>query len=91
MALSNVTIWIAGIMNGYDSTSVSNFQQFTIISVSFGAHVVKLLGTQPVPIYNPKLIMTSMFLGIPLVIGSTFCLGTILGKSAHKIQKSHIV
>jgi hypothetical protein len=91
MAFAHFSTWLAGIANGYEPTSITRFQQFTIMSVSFGMHAIKFLGSQKTPIPNPNTILASLFLGLPVVIGSTFCMGTVLGKSARSLKNSELI
>jgi hypothetical protein len=51
------------------------------MGITTAINMIKLTGTVKPPITNPGSILTSLFIGIPLITGSVFCLGNYLGKA----------
>jgi hypothetical protein len=51
------------------------------MGITTAINMIKFTGTIKPPITNPSSILVTMFVGIPLVTGSVFCLGNFLGKA----------
>jgi len=81
MALVNLSILVGGGLNGYKEMQFK--EKLTLLSVSTGLHMVKFLGSQTIPL-NPWTV-PALFLGVPFLVGSTFCIGTVLGKAGKRV------
>jgi hypothetical protein len=84
MALVNLSILVGGGLNGCKEMQFK--EKLTLLSVGSGLHMVKVLGFQTIPL-NPSII-PAIFLGVPFLVGSTFCIGTVLGKAGKRAFES---
>lgn len=97
MSLSWISVWSAGILNGYkkdegQGQGLPTSYKYTLMSVVSGLQIVKGLGLSNEVHMKPASLLASLFVGIPLMVGATFCTGTFLGKSVYhtfpKIENS---
>ncbi len=83
MTIPNFSVWFIGLFNGYkkDEDKLPNSIKYGALSLTTVINMIKYTGTIKPPITNPASILTSMFVGVPLITGSVFCLGNFLGKA----------
>jgi branched-subunit amino acid ABC-type transport system permease component len=92
MSLSLFSNWGIGILNGYKykEDGISNKIKYTAMSVSsllFGTRVIFEENIQKIP---PKYLFTIFLVIAPLVIGSSFCVGTQFGKAIRDAEDNRI-
>ncbi len=83
MTIPNFSIWVIGLMNGYkkEEDKLPNSIKYGAMGITTAINMIIFTGSIKPPITNPGSILASMFIGIPLVSGSVFCLGNFLGKA----------
>ena len=83
MTIPNFSVWFIGLMNGYkkDEDKLPNSIKYGAMGITSAINMIKFTGTIKPPITHPGSILASLFIGIPLVTGSVFCLGNFLGKA----------
>jgi hypothetical protein len=83
MTIPNFSVWFIGLMNGYkkEEDKLPNSIKYGAMGITTAINMIKFTGSIKPPITNPGSILASMFIGIPLVSGSVFCLGNFLGKA----------
>jgi hypothetical protein len=83
MSIANFSVWFIGLMNGYkkDEDKLPNSIKYGSMGLTSVINMIKFTGSIKPPITNPGSILATMFLGVPLVTGSVFCLGNFLGKA----------
>ena len=93
MSLSLFSNWGIGVLNGYKykEDGISNKIKYTAMSVSsllFGTRIIFEENIQKFPLKN-TMFATFLFVA-PLVIGSTFCIGTQFGKAIRDAEDNSI-
>jgi hypothetical protein len=89
MMLVNFSTWAVGIINGYQpkENKLPASYKYGIMSIATGINIIKALGrSQTLPSMRPGILLSGIFIGIPLITGSVFCTGNILGKSIRHIN-----
>ncbi len=83
MTIPNFSVWFIGLINGYkkEEDKLPNSIKYGTMGITTTINMIKFTGTIKPPIINPGSILASMFIGVPLVTGSVFCLGSFLGKA----------
>ncbi len=83
MTIPNFSVWFIGLMNGYkkEEDKLPKSITYGAMGITTAINMIKFTGTIKPPITNPGSILASMFIGVPLVSGSIFCLGNFLGKA----------
>jgi hypothetical protein len=82
--LVNFSTWAVGIINGYQykENKLPSSYTYGIISIATGINIIKALGrSQTLPSMGPGILLSGLFIGIPLITGSVFCTGNMIGKS----------
>ena len=81
--------WATGVLNGYQKENpIPASYKYTIMSLTGTINIVKALGSQSIPIASPGILIPSLFIGVPLITGSVFCVGTMFGKTVRHLQDS---
>lgn len=91
MGLGLFSVWSAGILNGYNKDGLPVQYKYGLMSVVSGIQIVKALGSETKVPSRVGLYLTSLFVGIPLLTGATFCTGTFLGKSVQHVVKKDLM
>jgi hypothetical protein len=78
--LANLSILAGGVLNGYKEMTLG--EKWTLMSVGTGLNMIKVLGSQKLPLTSN--IVPALFLGVPFIAGSAFCIGTVLGKAGRR-------
>jgi hypothetical protein len=83
MTISNFSVWFVGLMNGYkkEEDKLPNSIKYGTMGITTVINMIKFTGNIKPPITNPGSILAGLFIGVPLVTGSVFCLGNFLGKA----------
>jgi hypothetical protein len=90
MTLGFFSVWATGVLNGYNKDGLPAMYKYGIISVVSSVKIVKALGSETKISSNVGGYLTSLFVGVPLIMAATFCTGTFLGKSIHHVAKKEI-
>jgi hypothetical protein len=89
MSIGAFSVWAAGILNGYNTEKgLPALYKYGLMSVVSSVQIVRVLGEQKVIPARPAGLLASIFVGIPMVVGATFCTGTFLGKSIHHVKNT---
>ncbi len=89
MSLTWFSTWATGVLNGYQKENpIPASYKYTIMGITAAVNVVKALGSQTTPIPKPALLLPTLCIGVPLITGSVFCVGTMFGKSVRHLQDS---
>ncbi len=89
MSLTWFSTWATGVLNGYQKENpIPASYKYTIMGITGGVQIVKGLGSQPTLILKPALLLPTLFIGVPLITGSVFCVGTMFGKTVRHLQDS---
>ncbi len=91
--LATFSTWATGVLNGWQSYQHKEKQlpasyKYVSMSLMTATGIIKVLGSQSLPIAHPGSLMTGLFIGIPFVVGATFCTGTMMGKSIRHVKDS---
>jgi hypothetical protein len=83
MTIANYSVWFIGLMNGYkkDEDKLPNSIKYGSMGITSVINMIKYTGTIKPPITAPVSTLAAMFIGVPLVTGSVFCLGNFIGKA----------
>ncbi len=84
MILVNFSTWAVGIINGYQrkENKLPTSYKYGIMSIATGINIIKAIGrSQTLPSMRPGVLLSGIFIGIPLITGSVFCTGNMVGKS----------
>lgn len=82
MNLPIFATWAAGVLNGYQHKEggIPTSNKYGILSISSALLIVTKI---PEPLPKPGVLIGGLVLGVPFAIGSSFCLGHLLGKSVY--------
>jgi hypothetical protein len=83
-SLSLITNWAVGIINGYKQkeNGLPNGIKYGTIGVTSVATMMRALANIPsIPKITPGQSMAGIFIGVPFIIGTNFCVGNYLGKA----------
>ncbi len=90
MSLSVLSNWGIGILNGYSHKEggIPTSIKYTAMSVTSFLHAMRILGasTSIKPNPSPGLLLSSILIGTPLIMGASFCVGTHFGKAIEHVQ-----
>ncbi len=88
LPISVFSTWATGILNGlqHNRERLPAAYSYTAMSLTTGIGMVKVLGSQQTPITNPGGLLAGLFIGIPIMVGSIYCSGTMLGISIRHSQ-----
>lgn len=88
--LSTLSTWFVGALNGYaskDGGLPTNIKYGTM-GLTSGVYALKVLGDASAPTTRPMMLATTLFIAVPTLIGTTFCLGDHVGRAAnHKLYE----
>jgi hypothetical protein len=88
--LAAFSTWVIGALNGYThkEKGIPASYSYTTMSLMTTTGIIRALGTQSLPITHPGSLMAGLFVGIPFMVGATFCTGTMMGKSIRHVKDS---
>jgi hypothetical protein len=83
MSLSIFTNWAVGAINGYKQkeNGLPNGIKYGTLGLSTLVGTIKVLGSEFSPSVRPAHRLAGIFIGVPVLVGTTFCLGHHLGKA----------
>lgn len=85
MGLGIFTVWATGVLNGYSKEGLPASYKYVPISLVSAIGILKgISDLKPVP-PRPGGVLASLFIGIPIVMGASFCTGTFFGKSIRHV------
>jgi hypothetical protein len=88
MNIATITTWAVGLINGYKQKE--NGLPNQIIYGTMGAasivNMMKVIGVSTLK--PPGILMGGLFIGVPLVVGTTFCVGHHFGKAIRWAEDS---
>ncbi len=78
-----LSTWLIGLEHGYkrsQNESISASTRYGVMGTTTGLGIIRYLGNLPLPITKPASTLGAMCVIVPATVGSTFCLGMLLGK-----------
>lgn len=92
ISLSLFSNWGIGILNGYKykEDGISNKIKYTAMSVSSLLFGTRIIFEENIQKLSPKYLFTTFLIVAPLVIGSSFCVGTQFGKAIRDAEDNRI-
>ena len=83
MSIANFSVWFIGLINGYkkDEDKLPNSIKYGAMGLTSVINMIKFTGTIKPPVTYPVSTLTGLFIGVPVITGSVFCLGNFLGKA----------
>jgi hypothetical protein len=74
-----------GILNGYASNEggLPTNIKYGTMGLTTGVYSLKVLGDASVPTTRPVILATTLFMTVPALVGTTFCLGGYVGRAAN--------
>lgn len=81
MSIGIFSVWATGILNGYNKDGLPSSYKYVPIFLVSATGIVKGIGDIKQVPARPGAFLTSLFIGIPLIVGTSFCTGTFMGKS----------
>ena len=89
MSISLFSTWAVGALSGYSlkDNDLPTGYKYGTMALTTGIHIVKSLANVDLQPYRtrPGSLVMGLFVGIPLMVGSTFCVGDFFGKSARHV------
>lgn len=91
MSLSIFTNWTTGILNGYSfkENGLPKGIIYGTLGVTTFANMVKVLAnfnTPEIKYYSAGNKLASLFIGVPIMMGTSFCIGNFLGKAVRHVK-----
>jgi hypothetical protein len=88
MSLSLFSNWGIGVLNGfnYKEDGISSKIKYTAMSVSSVLFGLRAFSVENIPKLTPQQMLAVLFIGTPLAIGSSFCMGTQFGKALRDVE-----
>lgn len=91
MTLSLFTNWATGVLNGYSlkDNGLPKGIIYGTLGVTTFANMVKVLGSFNAPeikYHTAGNKLASVFIGVPIIMGTTFCIGNFFGKGIRHVK-----
>lgn len=82
MSLSFLSSWAIGALNGYTQKEggLPAGIKYNVMGLTMVVGFLRVLGSQPQPIRDPRALLGNMLVAVPLLVGTSFCLGNSVGK-----------
>ncbi len=77
-----------GVIYGYNENGLPRSLIYGAMGVTAGAHMMKILAKEPVPLTKPGIVGFALLVGAPLVVGTNFCISHFLGRSLRHVDSS---
>jgi hypothetical protein len=91
MSLSFFSSWAIGALNGYTQKEggLPAGIKYNIMGLTTIVGAIRVLGLQPQPIRDPRALLGNMLVAVPLLVGTSFCLGNSVGKGVRLVEDRH--
>ena len=80
--LASVGILAGGVLSGYTG-KMELKEKVGILTAGYSINAINVLGNQKLPL-NPN-IVPALFVAVPFVLGSAFCMGSLLGSAGKRV------
>jgi hypothetical protein len=90
MSLSLFSTWFVGTLNGYKlkEDGLPNSIKYGTMALATGIHIAKGFGNLKIPIINAGASILGIGVIIPIMVGTTFCVGNYVGKGVRYAEDS---
>lgn len=83
--MSLFSTWIVGILNGYASKEggLPTNIKYGSMGLTAGVYALKVLGDASARTTRPAILAATLFVTVPALVGTTFCIGDHVGRAAN--------
>jgi hypothetical protein len=88
MSLSFFSSWAIGALNGYTQKEggLPTGIKYNVMGLTTVVAAIRVLGSQPLPLRNPPALLGNLVITVPLLVGTSFCLGNSVGKGVRLVE-----